>query len=254
MHGLNRFSRATNNPVFNTWAIELAKTAHAAFVYASGTGIGRMYWKMSIDLSRPLVHAMGHHDPLDGLITYKQLRKTSIECFDETQPNLDAEIAHLEDLCRGVDWTTDDPLGIGGLLTDVCRVVQLIREDGSDWNDLLTDLLKASLAGLESYRGSEQLTHPARYRLAFRELGMSIGLHAAQKARGLIEKTGLRFPREYPIPSQLRKLDALISLGETIENFWLQPEHRQSETWLKHKDINSVMLATSLVPGGYLDW
>ena len=28
-----------------------------------------MYWKLSIDLSRPLVASMGQHDPLDGLVT-----------------------------------------------------------------------------------------------------------------------------------------------------------------------------------------
>ena len=37
-------------------------------------GIPRMYWKMSIDLSRPLVDSMGQHDPLDGLISYLQLQ------------------------------------------------------------------------------------------------------------------------------------------------------------------------------------
>ena len=56
------------------WAVELAKTAHARFTYmpASG-GRKRMYWKMSIDLTYPLVPSMGQHDPLDGLITYQQL-------------------------------------------------------------------------------------------------------------------------------------------------------------------------------------
>jgi hypothetical protein len=33
-----------------------------------------MYWKMSIDLSRPLVQSMGQHDSLDGFITYNQLQ------------------------------------------------------------------------------------------------------------------------------------------------------------------------------------
>lgn len=36
-----------------------------------------MYWKMSIDLSSPLVPSMGQHDPLDGLITYLQLQATA---------------------------------------------------------------------------------------------------------------------------------------------------------------------------------
>ena len=38
---------------------------------------------------------------------------------------------------------------------------------------------------------------------------------------------------------------------KSIESFWLAPEHR-GETWMAHQDINMVMLATSLAPGGYL--
>jgi len=37
-----------------------------------------------------------------------------------------------------------------------------------------------------------------------------------------------------------------------IESFWLPPEHRRVRTWLDHEDINDVMLATSLVPEGFL--
>ena len=36
-----------------------------------------MYWKMSIDLTRPQVSSMGQHDPLDGYITTVQLRTTA---------------------------------------------------------------------------------------------------------------------------------------------------------------------------------
>jgi hypothetical protein len=37
-----------------------------------------------------------------------------------------------------------------------------------------------------------------------------------------------------------------------IENFWLEPKSRESETWTAHHDINRVMLATSLAPDGFL--
>ncbi len=33
-----------------------------------------MYWKMSIDLKRPLIPSMGQHDPLDGYITYNEIQ------------------------------------------------------------------------------------------------------------------------------------------------------------------------------------
>ena len=31
-----------------------------------------------------------------------------------------------------------------------------------------------------------------------------------------------------------------------------EPAHRQSSTWTDHRDINTVMLATSIAPQGYL--
>ena len=78
MHALNRASRVTGDPTCNRWAIELAKTAHARFTYVpSSGGQKRMHWKMSIDLSYPLVASMGQHDPLDGFITYLQLQSTA---------------------------------------------------------------------------------------------------------------------------------------------------------------------------------
>ncbi|MGD9082806.1 MAG: hypothetical protein PVJ50_06225 [Desulfobacterales bacterium] len=41
-------------------------------------------------------------------------------------------------------------------------------------------------------------------------------------------------------------------MGEAIEKFWLDPKNRRAKSWTEHQDINSVMLATSLAPDGYL--
>ena len=40
-------------------------------------------------------------------------------------------------------------------------------------------------------------------------------------------------------------------LRKTIENFWSDPAN-QTDTWNEHRDINEVMLATSLSPDGFL--
>jgi hypothetical protein len=37
-----------------------------------------------------------------------------------------------------------------------------------------------------------------------------------------------------------------------IEEFWLGEENRRTSGWISHRDINMVMLATSLVPDGFL--
>ena len=252
MHALERVSRVTGDPKFNSWAIELAKTAHAAFVYTSWAGAKRMYWKMSIDLSEPLVLSMGHHDPLDGLITYRWLQKAASDLSIAPEPGLDSEIAELAALCKGINWATEDPLGIGGLLTDAYRVARLMTEAGMVGNRLVSDLLGASLVGLEAYTKARLEKLPAEYRLAFRELGMSVGLHVIQRIRALIEKSDDIFLDYEEIGATIDAFEPFMYLREAIESFWMEPQNRKSQTWIEHKDINSVMLATSLAPDTYL--
>ena len=43
---------------------------------------------------------MGHHDPLDGLITYNQMQATAVELSNASCPDLDLEIADIEVLCH----------------------------------------------------------------------------------------------------------------------------------------------------------
>jgi len=51
---------------------------------------------------------------------------------------------------------------------------------------------------------------------------------------------------------QIEALSPYVELGSKIQSFWLDPEHRETRTWSEHRDINDVMLATSLVPAGFL--
>ncbi|WP_292365942.1 hypothetical protein, partial [Methanoculleus sp. UBA208] len=125
MHALNRVSRTTGDPTYTRWAVELAEIAHTAFAYTpSSGGRKRMYWKMSNDLSRPFVPAMGQHDPLDGVVTYSELRAAAGGI------DLSPEIADMARICRGGNLATDDPLSIGGLLFDAGRIVQILEGSG----------------------------------------------------------------------------------------------------------------------------
>jgi hypothetical protein len=252
MHALNRVSRSTGNSIFNVWAIELAKAAHAGFVHMVRSGSKRMFWKMSIDLTYPLVSSMGHHDPLDGLITYNKIKATAVELSNVSGPNLDSEIADIEVLCKGKKWTTDDLLGIGGLLCHVYTILQLIVQDRFSEIGLLKDLLESSLAGLDAYTLSHFLNFPADLRLPFRELGLAIGLHAVERIEELIKEKPDVFDKNHPIYPQIKHLRRSAHLGKAIEKFWLDPQNRIARSWREHQDINSVMLATSLAPDGYL--
>lgn len=252
MHALNNVSRSTGNSTFNVWAVELAKAAHSGFVDVLKSGSKQMYWKMSIDLSYPLVSSTGHHDPLDGLITYHQIQATSLELSHTSVPDLGSEIADMKLLCKGKNWATNDPLGFGGLLCHAYIILQLIVQGRFTNTGLFKNLLVASQASLDTYMLSRFLSFPAEYRLPFRELGMAIGFHAVEGIEQLMEKQPNLFHKNHPVYSQMKYLRRLIRLGEDIENFWLDPQNKSAKTWTEHQDINSVMLATSLAPDSYL--
>ncbi len=242
MHALNCMSRVTAEPRYSMWAMELAKAAHAHFTYrGSPRDRKRMYWKMSIDLSHPLVQSMGQHDPLDGWITYTELQTTAARYSGASLPDLHREIADLAEMCRERNWATDDPLGIGGLLSDAYRLAQLSYHCKIEQTGMMKDLLNCSLAGLEAFRRSRSLELQSHYRLAFRELGLSIGLRAVERLKNL---AGMH--------PEMEALASYVPFADTIEAFWLQDENREGDTWLEHRDINTVMLATSLSPDGYL--
>jgi hypothetical protein len=252
MHALCRVSAATRDRTYRRWAAELAKTAHAAFAYVPFSGgRKRMYWKMSIDLSYPLVASMGQHDPVDGLIACMEIRAGSIG-NSEGLPDLSPEISELGAICKEIDWTTDDPLGIGCLLSNAFRAAQMISSGALEDPGLPAALLEASRPGLDAFSKTKSLKAPAYRRLAFRELGLSIGLHALEKMRLLIEKSPGIFRNQHLVADRVEKLMRYAGLAEDIESFWLEPANREARAFREHLDINTVMLATSLAPDEYL--
>jgi hypothetical protein len=252
MHALDRVGSAVGDPLYTVWAVELARTAHAGFVYVPKAGsLKRLYWKMSIDLTRPLVPSMGQHDPLDGLITFSQLQGSLSRSIDKGQASaLDAEIDDLADICSRQDLVTSDALGIGGLLFDACRMVQLRLRGDFDRPVLLEQTLEAAMTGLESFAVRSPLRLPAAYRLAFRELGLSIGLEGVEKMRGLVAESPGTFDKA--LLARLEAFDRFLPLREQIVGFWREGESREAASWKEHLEINAVMLATSLAPEGFL--
>jgi hypothetical protein len=231
-HALDCAARATRHGFFNTWARELIDVAQRRFTRGN-----RMYWKMSIDLSRPLVASMGQHDPLDGYVTCRQLA-TSSAADGAAGPDLVDATTQFMSMIDPRALATADPLGIGGLLFDAHRLARVER-NGSD---LLELILAAALAGLRQYVTQPDLRASAERRLAFRELGLAIGLAAVPAIDA--ERPSTR--------ALLEQLARYANVRDEIETFWLRAEHRQTSTWRDHADINDVMLATSLVPSGLL--
>lgn len=249
MVALQRMAAVTGEPRFHRWAVELAEVAHRAFVAPGGrAGERHMYWKMSIELDRPLVPSMGQHDPLDGRLTFGLLQVAA----PGDDPPLTAEAAELEEICRGRSWTTDDALGAGGLLTDCLRIVQLpdaprrLRPPVAA--DLRERVFEAARKSLERCARDPSLDLPGARRLAFRELGLAIGIRAAERiaARTAGDEQG-------GVPAGwLRSVGEHEDVADRIVEFWSRTEARSLRSWTDHHDINDVMLAVALAPDGYL--
>jgi hypothetical protein len=185
---------------------------------------------------------MGQHDPLDGYVTCIQLEETAARLSGaHAGPSLERAIEELGSLSEAMDVRTTDPLGLGGLLTDAYRVVQLASAGALEGGNLLAGLLGAALDGLARSARQDDWRADASRRLAFRELGLAIGLAAIEL-----------FEDRTPVRGLLAALREYVPLGRALESFWLEPAHRQTSVWSEHRDINEVMLATRLAPRGYL--
>ncbi len=254
MHALDQVSRSTNDPRFNLWARELAAVAHAAFTHGPRErGHRRMAWKMSADLSRPLVSSMGQHDPLSGLVTCIQLEATASRLAGGSAgPSLEPAVADFAAMTGATEIRTADPLGLGGLLSDACRVAQLMAQGAIEGANLLAGLLAAAQDGLRLYARQGDWRQPPSRRLAFRELGLAIGLAGIDLLRREVENDARRVFAGTELRSIIQRLAPDAGLGSTIVSFWLDPKHREPHTWTEHRDINEVMLASALLPAGYL--
>jgi hypothetical protein len=198
---------------------------------------------MSVDLARPLVPSMGQHDPLDGFVTCEALDATARVLDTRAEPSLDEAKADFAEMIGHEVLGTNDPLGIGGLLVDACRLAQIDREP-----ELTGALLTAAVRGLRRWAGRPERMAPADLRLGFRELGLAIGLAGVSS----IYDSGFSQKLDRNGRMSLAELEIHKSLRDEIQDFWLRAENRRASTWLEHVDINEVMLATSLEPEGFL--
>ncbi|MFP8488826.1 hypothetical protein ACKGJO_06965 [Gracilimonas sp. Q87] len=191
-----------------------------------------LYWKMSVDLSYPQVPTMGAHDPLEGYLTALECEMLSSAKYDFTE-----YLQKLEKICEGQNWSTTDPLGLGGLLLNIVRSAELSRYMILPESVKPKKLFKEAMSGLDTISNKLKVTDPAEYRLAFRECGLSMGLRALDHHRDLLIENDLK----------LNKLEENLGLAEDIESFWGQPENRKYSSYQDHLHINNVSLASSLL-------
>ena len=254
IHALCQAAFLTGDNENVRWAGELAETAFRAFACTSESGeIIGVYWKMSTDLSRPLVAAMGLHDALDGFITCREVQNAlakvstnpDVSGFNETAEALFA-------LCQHGDWKTNDPLGVGGLLFDACRLSQLICQEQPSELRLLEAVIQGCRDSLMLLFQTSCLNQPTPHRLAFRELGLAIGLRALPIIAGAMDKNRNRFESGLALRQTIDLLLPYESLSDEITGLWLPYVESRPESWRGHQDINEVMLVTAIIPDTFL--
>jgi hypothetical protein len=164
MYALNRMSLVRKDSKYNDWAIELVKATHDAFITGKETLRPRMFWKMSIDLTRPHVYSEGNLDPFNGYVIYRILAESSSDPVI-----LQDEIATLKKIVdsKYKNYSCDDTLGIGSALLLTHYYLN------EPWSEHLTT---ESIDSLESKWDSGYFTSPINRRLAFREFGATMGI------------------------------------------------------------------------------
>jgi len=123
---------------------------------------------------------------------------------------------------------------------------------GNRYADLLETVLDAALLGTRYFAAGESFLRPAEYRLAFRELGLSIGLEGLGMIEDAVAKRPDRSVDARRLLEPVASLKRLAALGDRLEAFWSDSANQEACTWTEHKEINMVMLATSLAPGEFL--
>jgi hypothetical protein len=138
MFALNRMSIASKDKWYNDQAVSLAEAIHPKFVTCRESGRPKMFWKMSIDLSTPLVTSEGNLDPMEGYVQYALLQKTAGASV------LDTEIREYKKMveAKSQDYYSDDPLDLGMTLWTAHWF-----ENQDEW---ATTLMERALACLRS--------------------------------------------------------------------------------------------------------
>ena len=250
MDALSALGEATGDRAWNRHAVELARAACAAFIHSPRVGAApRMYWKMSIDLSRPLVKSMGLLDPLDGFAAVARVRATERR-FGGEAGVLSVELERLHAMLGEPSaWATTDALGIGGLLHVASEQVELVSSGDLPFDARLHALLAATHRSLDFFAASELCSRPLPMRLAFRELGLSLGVQAIEPMLECVKREPNRFGEAGDVEALSARLDAMSKyalLAEHIEETWRASAAQESRGWTEHLDINEVMLSASL--------
>jgi hypothetical protein len=227
MFALNRLSLASREKIYNDLAIQLARAIHPRFVYNRESSRPRMVWKMSMDLSHPLVRSEGNLDPIDGFVMFRLLQQTD-------GPDSAALKDEIEGYRKIVNtkwqhYSSEDPLDLGMTLWTSHWFG--VGDTEEEWSSSLLNAAKRDtlLLAESGYFGSSR-----RRRLAFREFGTCVGIKTA-----LAGEPNTRFE---------------IIASKILESWEKDMDVSSSDEMDDLGPINLVMYAAALKPGGMFDY
>ena len=125
-----------------------------------------MYWKVSVDLSQPLVSSEGNLDPIDGYVVFKLLQRTAGET-SILKEEIDDYYKIL--VTKVPRYSSDDPLDLGMTLW----TAHWLSEE-EEWAASLSQKASQCLRTLST--SEDYFDLPLHYRLAFREFGTVLGI------------------------------------------------------------------------------
>jgi hypothetical protein len=69
----------------------------------------------------------------------------------------------------------------------------------------------------------------------------------------VLERDAASLDAQPTLRKALDQLVAQVPLARTLTDTWCDVERSGDAQWRAHEDINAVMLATALVPSGYIE-
>jgi hypothetical protein len=178
----------------------MAKAVLFRFITNVSAKRPKMFWKLSMDLSQPIVDSEGNLDPIDGYVTYTRLQETS-----DDHHVLDEELAALKKIVddKVENYSSSDVLDLGMMLWTVHWLVpQPTWPVSALWPAKLQHRVFEHLfVAIKNFR----LFYLSKEkRLACREFGAALGLRTA-----------------VPLINKMLEYHASINPGDlkTIESF-----------------------------------
>ncbi|KAJ6102204.1 hypothetical protein N7486_004631 [Penicillium sp. IBT 16267x] len=168
MFALNRMAMASGDMEYNRQAVDLARAIHPKFFVDRTAAHPRMIWKMSMDLSTPLVSSEGNLDPIDGFVVFRILQATAAKAGDG-----DVLVEEIGDYKRvmerkGEHFVSSDPLDLGMTLWTAHWF-----SEKENWASNLSKRCYEQLYNL--FEIDQYLARSIKFRLAFREFGTCMG-------------------------------------------------------------------------------